>query len=267
MPAVRAGAILCLSQEAGGDVVQIDVLTLFPQMFAGPMGLSMMWKAQELGLLHLHLHDMRDWGAGRRRQVDDTPCGGGGGMILRADVLVRAVEDIVDAAPLPVILLSPQGRVFTQTVARELASLERMLLVCGHYEGVDERVRQLVITDEISIGDYVLTGGELAAMVVIDATVRQLPGVLGAADAVTRDSHADGLLEGPHYTWPVDFRGLRVPDLLLGGDHGRIAAWRRRQSLLRTRQRRPELLAAATLDKAEREWLARQEADDQPGGE
>ena len=149
--------------------MQIDVLTLFPQMFAGPMDLSMMWKAQELGLLQLQLHDLRDRGEGRRRQVDDTPCGGGGGMILRADVLVRAIEDITAAAPQPVILLSPQGRVFSQQIACELAAQERMLLVCGHYEGVDERVRELVITDEISIGDYVLTGGELAAMVVIDA--------------------------------------------------------------------------------------------------
>ncbi len=244
--------------------MQIDVLTLFPQMFAGPMDLSMMWKAQELGLLQLQLHDLRDRGEGRRRQVDDTPCGGGGGMILRADVLVRAIEDITAAAPQPVILLSPQGRVFSQQIAGELAAQERMLLVCGHYEGVDERVRQLVITDEISIGDYVLTGGELAAMVVIDATVRQLPGVLGAERAAAQDSHVDGLLEGPHYTRPVAFRGLQVPELLLSGDHGRIATWRRQQSLLRTLRRRPDLLADATLQPEERDWLAQQVAKGQP---
>jgi len=244
--------------------VQIDVLTLFPQMFAGPMNLSMMWKAQERGLLRLHLHDLRDWGVGRRRQVDDTPCGGGGGMILRADVLVRAIEAILAGAPRPVILLSPQGRVFTHRVACELAAHERMLLVCGHYEGVDERVRRLAITDEISIGDYVLTGGELAAMVVIDATVRQLPGLLGAEQATARDSHANALLEGPHYTRPVEFRGLHVPELLLGGHHARIAAWRRQQSLLRTLQRRPELLAAAALDAQERDWLAQRAAKGQP---
>ena len=244
--------------------MRIDVLTLFPQMFAGPMDLSMMWKAQELGLLQLQLHDLRDRGEGRRRQVDDTPCGGGGGMILRADVLVRAIEDITAAAPQPVILLSPQGRVFSQQIACELAAQERMLLVCGHYEGVDERVRQLAITDEISIGDYVLTGGELAAMVVIDATVRQLPGVLGAEHAAVQDSHADGLLEGPHYTRPVAFRGLQVPELLLSGDHGRIATWRRRQSLLRTLQRRPDLLTDATLQPEERDWLAQQDAKGQP---
>ena len=244
--------------------MQIDVLTLFPQMFSGPMSQSMMWKAQELGLLQLQLHDLRDWGEGRRRQVDDTPCGGGGGMILRADVLVSAIEDISDGAPQPVILLSPQGRVFSQQVACELAAQERMLLVCGHYEGVDERVRQLVITDEISIGDYVLTGGELAAMVVIDATVRQLPGVLGAEHAAAQDSHADGLLEGPHYTRPTEFRGQQVPELLLSGDHGRIATWRRQQSLLRTLQRRPDLLATASLAAEEREWLAQQEVSGQP---
>ena len=243
-----------------GDDVQIDVLTLFPQMFAGPMSLSMMWKAQERGLLQLQLHDLRDWGEGRRRQVDDTPCGGGGGMILRADVLVRAIEDILAGATRPVILLSPQGRVFSQQIALELTAHERMLLVCGHYEGIDERVRRLVITDEISIGDYVLTGGELAAMVLIDATVRQLPGVLGSERAAAQDSHADSLLEGPHYTRPVEFRGKRVPEVLLSGDHGRIAAWRRRQSLLRTRQRRPELLAAASPGAEEWAWLAQHTA-------
>ena len=241
--------------------MQIDVLTLFPQMFEGPMGLSMMWKAQERGLLHLRLHDLRDWGEGRRRQVDDTPCGGGGGMILRADVLVRAIEDVRAEDERPVILLTPQGRVFNQHIAAQLAQEESLLLVCGHYEGVDERVRQLAVTDEISIGDYVLTGGELAAMVVIDATVRQLPGVLGAADAAAQDSHADGLLEGPHYTRPTDFRGLQVPELLLSGDHGRIAAWRRRQSLLRTMRRRPDLVAAAELNDEERDWLAQRDPD------
>ncbi len=246
--------------------MQIDVLTLFPQMFEGPMGLSMMWKAQERGLLQLRLHDLRDWGEGRRRQVDDTPCGGGGGMILRADVLVRAIEDVRADSTRPVILLTPQGRVFNQQVAGELAQEERLLLVCGHYEGVDERVRQLAVTDEISIGDYVLTGGELAAMVVIDATVRQLPGVLGADDAAARDSHADGLLEGPHYTRPTDFRGLQVPELLLSGDHGRISTWRRRQSLLRTMQRRPDLFAAAHPGEEELDWLAQHRADGQLPG-
>ena len=242
--------------------MHVDVLTLFPQMFEGPMGLSMMWKARERALLHLHLHDLRDWGEGRRRVVDDTPCGGGGGMILRADVMVRAIEDIRADREQPVILLSPQGRVFTQQVAQELAAQERFLLVCGHYEGVDERVRQLAISDEISIGDYVLTGGELAAMVVIDATVRLLPGVLGAEHAPLCDSHADGLLEGPHYTRPTAFRGLQVPELLLSGDHGRIANWRRRQSLLRTRQRRPDLLDRARLAESERSWLAQGDSDD-----
>jgi tRNA (guanine37-N1)-methyltransferase len=224
-------------------------------MFTGPMNESMMWKAQDRRLLDLRIHDIRDYALDKHRKVDDTPYGGGGGMLMRADVLVRAVESLAQPA-MPVILLSPQGRVFSHETSLALAQQERMMLVCGHYEGVDERVRELVITDEISIGDYVLTGGELAAMVLIDATVRQIPGVLGAEEGAARDSHADGILEGPHYTRPALFRGLQVPQVLQDGDHGKIAAWRRREALRRTWQRRPDLLAKASLSDDEKNLLA-----------
>lgn len=238
--------------------MRIDVLTLFPGMFQGPMTESMMWKARDRGLLDLHLHDIRNHATDKHRSVDDTPYGGGGGMVLRADVLVPAVEALRgEAEPVPVILMSPQGRVFSHEVALELAAHPHLILLCGHYEGVDERVRQLVVTDEISIGDYVLTGGELAAMVVMDAVVRHIPGVLGAEGAADRDSHADGLLEGPHYTRPATYRGLDVPAVLQRGDHGEIAAWRRAESLRRTWRRRPDLLLRAELSDDERYLLAR----------
>jgi tRNA (guanine37-N1)-methyltransferase len=237
--------------------MRIDVLTLFPGMFEGPMTESMMWKARDRGLLDLHLHDIRAHSLDKHRSVDDTPYGGGGGMVLRADVLAGAVEAVTTDAPgTPVILLSPQGRVFSHEVAVELAGYERLVLLCGHYEGIDERARQLLVTDEISIGDYVLTGGELAAMVVIDAVVRHLPGVLGAAGAEQRDSHADGLLEGPHYTRPASFRGLAVPEVLKNGDHGAIDRWRREEALRRTWQRRPDLLLTAALSDEDKYFLA-----------
>lgn len=236
--------------------MRVDVLTLFPGMFQGPMSESMMWKARDLGLLELHIHDIRDWTTDRHRTADDAPYGGGGGMIMRADVVVRAVEAVAPPGT-PVILMSPQGRVFTHGIARELAGHEHLTIVCGHYEGIDDRARQLVVTDEISIGDYVLTGGELAAMVVIDAAARQLPGVLGAEGAVDSESHADGVLEGPHYTRPQVFRGLDVPEVLREGDHGRISAWRREQGLRRTWHNRPDLLLRAALSEDERYLLAR----------
>jgi tRNA (guanine37-N1)-methyltransferase len=241
--------------------LRIDVLTLFPGMFTGPMTESMLWKAQDRGLLDLRIHDIRDYALDRHRKVDDTPYGGGGGMIMRADVVARAVETLARSG-VPVILMSPQGRVFSHPVAKELASYEQIILLCGHYEGIDDRVRQLVVTDEISIGDYVLTGGELAAMVVIDATVRHIPGVLGAEDAADTDSHADGILEGPHYTRPVVFRGLTVPDVLQEGDHGRIAEWRRREGLRQTWHRRPDLLFQAQLTEDEKYLLATFADDD-----
>ncbi len=235
--------------------MQIDALSLFPDMFASVMNASMMWKAQDRGLLTFRAHDIRDYALDKHRQVDDTPYGGGGGMILKPDVLVRAIEALRPAQETPVILLSPQGRLLSHPVAEELAQLPQLVLVCGHYEGVDERVRQLAITDEISIGDYVLTGGELAALVLIDAVVRLIPGVLGAAGATARDSHAQGLLEGAHYTRPSVFRGLTVPAVLTSGHHAEVARWRRRQALLRTGQRRPDLLERAHLSAEDRAWL------------
>ncbi|GAB4325415.1 MAG: tRNA (guanosine(37)-N1)-methyltransferase TrmD [Phototrophicales bacterium] len=218
----------------------------------------MMWKARDRGLLDFHTHDIRDYTKDKHRKVDDTPYGGGGGMVLRVDVVVDAVENVLrmGQSPAPVILMSPQGRVFNHHVAVELAAHERLILVCGHYEGFDERVRELVVTDEISIGDYVLTGGELAAMVVIDAVMRHIPGVLGAEGGQDRDSHADGLLEGPHYTRPAVYRGLAVPDILQTGNHQAIAQWRREQSLRRTWQRRPDLLLKANLTEDEKYLLA-----------
>ena len=219
-----------------------------------------MWKARDRGLLEFATRDIRDFAEDKHRQVDDTPYGGGGGMILKPDVLVRAIESVKGDADAPVILLSPQGRQLTHEVALELSRLPRLILVCGHYEGVDERVRELAISAEISIGDYVLTGGELPAMVLIDAVVRLIPGVLGAEGAQHRDSHADGLLEGPHYTRPPEFRGLGVPEVLTSGHHAEVDRWRRRGALKRTWQRRPDLLARAQLSAADRAYLAQLEA-------
>lgn len=243
--------------------MQIDVLTLFPNMFETIMSESMMWKARENQLLDFHAHDIRDYTQDKHRKVDDTPYGGGGGMILKPDVVVRAVESVKgEDTTTPVILMSPQGRVFNHQIAVELSRNDKLILVCGHYEGFDERIRELVVTDEISIGDYVLTGGELAAMVVIDAVARQIPGLLGAEGAQHRDSHADGLLEGPHYTRPVEFRGLGVPEVLKNGNHAHIDQWRRREAIKRTWHNRPDLLLKADLTEDEKFYLAQLAQDD-----
>ena len=239
--------------------MKIDVLTLFPGMFSGVMSESMMWKARDRGLLEFQARDIREFAQDKHRQVDDTPYGGGGGMVLKPDVLARAIESVKADADAPVILLSPQGRKLTHAVAAELSRLPRLILVCGRYEGVDERVRLVAVNDEISIGDYVLTGGELAAMVLIDAVVRLIPGVLGADGAQDRDSHTDGLLEGPHYTRPPVFRGLSVPAVLTSGHHAEVERWRRRGALKRTWQRRPDLLASAALSDEDRAYLAQLE--------
>ena len=241
--------------------MKIDVLTLFPDMFGAVMSESMMWKAREHGLLDFHVHDIRDYAENKHRKVDDSPYGGGGGMILKADVLTRAIEAVRSDADAPVILLSPQGRVLTHQLAAELSQQDRLILVCGHYEGVDERARQLAVSDEISIGDYVLTGGELAALVLIDAVVRLIPGVLGAEGAQHRDSHADGLLEGPHYTRPSVFRGLGVPAVLTSGHHAEVERWRRKGALKRTWERRPDLLEIAPLTDEDRAYLEQLKAD------
>lgn len=237
--------------------MQFDILTLFPTMFDGPFTESILKRAQENYLIAIRLHDIRDYATDKHRTVDDTPYGGGGGMVMMVEPLVAAVEDVRGADyDAPLILLTPQGRVFTQRVAQELAQHERLILVCGRYEGVDERVRQSVITDEISIGDYVITGGELGAMIIVDAVSRLVPGVLGARWGAEEDSHAMGLLEYPHYTRPPEFRGMRVPDILLSGHHGAVDEWRRREAIRRTWQRRPDMLLTATLSDKECWFLA-----------
>jgi len=245
--------------------MQVDILTLFPAMFDGPLTESILKRAQEHGLLDVRRHDIRRWSTDKHHTVDDTPYGGGGGMVMLPGPLVAAVEEVRgEDLSAPVILLSPQGRLLTQAVARELSAQPRLILLCGRYEGVDERVRELVITDEISIGDYVITGGELAAMVLIDAVARFIPGVLGARWGAEEDSHAMGLLEYPHYTRPPVFRGLAVPDVLLGGDHGAVERWRRRAAIGRTWQRRPDLLLTAPLSDDERWFLAELAEEDAP---
>jgi tRNA (guanine37-N1)-methyltransferase len=237
--------------------MRIDILTIFPGMFRGPFEESIVKRAVASGLVQIFLHDIRDYASDRHRTVDDYPYGGGQGMVMKPEPLFAAVEDVQGQASEqgPVVLLTPQGRLFDQAVAVELARHDRLILICGHYEGVDARVHEHLATDEISIGDYVLSGGELAAMVVVDAVVRQIPGALGSPLSSADDSFAQGLLEYPQYTRPADFRGMSVPEVLLSGNHGEIARWRRQQSLLRTARRRPDLLARADLTEEEKQWL------------
>ncbi|MFO8010287.1 MAG: tRNA (guanosine(37)-N1)-methyltransferase TrmD [Dehalococcoidia bacterium] len=233
----------------------IDIITLFPGMFNGPFEESIVKRAVERGLVDIRLHNLREYGLGKHRVVDDYPHGGGAGMVLMAEPLFNAVEFIRGEGECPVILLTPQGRLFDQRVAGELAAHPGMILVCGHYEGVDERVREHLVTDEISIGDYVLTGGELPAMVVVDAVVRQLPGALGSEESARDDSHSSGLLEYPQYTRPQNYRGWEVPEVLLSGNHAQIARWRGEQAIIRTMERRPDLLERAELTEEERRML------------
>ncbi|PYI54217.1 tRNA (guanosine(37)-N1)-methyltransferase TrmD [Paenibacillus flagellatus] len=242
--------------------MRIDVLTLFPDMFDGVFGSSILGKAREKGIVSLRTVNFRDYANNKHNTVDDYPFGGGGGMVLKPEPIFAAVEELTageDARP-RVVLMCPQGEPFTQRKAEELSKESHLVFVCGHYEGYDERIREHLITDEISIGDYVLTGGELPAMVVIDSVVRLLPGVLGNEQSAVTDSFSTGLLEYPHYTRPATFRDWTVPDVLLSGHHEKIASWRREQSLLRTLERRPELLETADLTPKEREWLERRRA-------
>jgi tRNA (guanine37-N1)-methyltransferase len=266
-------------------VVHFDIFTLFPQMFTGPFAESIIKRAQENNLMTVAFHDVRNYTTDRHHICDDTPYGGGGGMVMKPEPIFRAVETVLsqprgwtlpaqDAyvnlplwnpegpshlpANTPVILLSPQGRLLTQSVVTELAHYPRLALICGRYEGVDGRVRSQLITDEISIGDYVLSGGELAAMVIVDAVTRLIPGALGYALGAHQDSHSTGLrglLEGPQYTRPPVFRGEAVPDVLLSGHHAKVAAWRQEQALLQTLHRRPDLLANLPLTKEDRAFL------------
>ncbi len=223
--------------------MNVDVLTLFPGMFSGPLDESIVGRARETGRLQLRVHNLREWTHDRHKTVDDTPYGGGPGMVLKPEPLFEAVEALRAASEVPtrVILLTPGGRVFNQAVARELAALPALLLVCGSYEGFDERVREHLVDDEISVGDFVLTNGALPAMVMIDAITRLLPGVLGDDASSEDESFSRGVLEYPHYTRPVEFRGWRVPDILLSGNHAAIAKWRRAEASRRTADRRPDL--------------------------
>ncbi len=238
--------------------MRIDVFTLFPAMFEGPLTESILKRAQDSGLLSINLHNIRDFAPDKHHVTDEPPYGGGGGMIMKVEPIVSAVEAALgeDMGKVPVILTTPQGRVFNQTLARELAEYPRLAFICGRYEGVDDRVRQLVVTDEISIGDYVLTGGELPTMVMIDALARNIPGVLGARWAADDDSHATGLLEHAQYTRPPVYRGLEVPAPLLSGDHAGIERWRRLDAIQKTWERRPDLLLTAPLSEAEKYSLA-----------
>jgi tRNA (guanine37-N1)-methyltransferase len=262
-------------------MIHFDIFTLFPGMFSGFLADSILKRAQAAGILSVSLHNVRDYAEGRHRVTDDTPYGGGGGMVMKPEPIFRAVETVLTREPgwtfvptvevaelpaaagpvdlpddVPIILLSPQGRTFTQAVAEELAHRQRIALICGRYEGVDERVREGLLTDEISIGDFVISGGELGAALIVDAVTRLQPGALGCDMGAFEDSFATGVLEYPQYTKPPAFRGQRVPEILSSGDHAKVARWRREQALLRTWLRRPDLLNSAPLSDLDRAFLA-----------
>ena len=242
-------------------MIRFDILTIFPGLFASALETSILGRAIRSGLLEVGLHDIREYATDRHRSVDDTPYGGGGGMVMTPGPLVAAIEAVRAAqTPERVIVLSPHGRLFTQKVAVELAGYERLALVCGRYEGIDERVIEGWTDDALSVGDYVLSGGELAALVVVDAVTRLLPGALGNELGAWEESHSDDCLEYPQYTRPREFRGREVPEALLSGDHARVARWRQGESLRRTRDRRPDLFARLVLDENEERLLA--EADE-----
>ena len=241
--------------------MRIDILTLFPEMFAGPLDASIVARAREQGLVEIALHNIRDWAFDKHRRVDDEPYGGGAGMVMKPEPLFAAVEAVQQQAEpqAHVVLLTPQGRLLTHEVVEELAGHPRLLLICGRYEGFDERIREHLADEEVSIGDYVLSGGEPAAIVLVDALVRRIPDALGNEASLDEESHTRGLLEYAQYTRPSEFRGWQVPDVLLSGNHPEVEKWRRRQSLLRTAKRRPDLFARALKNGAvsedDRRWL------------
>jgi tRNA (guanine37-N1)-methyltransferase len=243
--------------------MKINVFTLFPEVFQTYLETSILKRAIQNQLVKVYLNNIRNWTVDKHHVTDDQPYGGGGGMVMKPEPIFTAVERVLgDGFKYPIILLTPQGRLFDQSVAYELSEHRELALLCGRYEGVDERVRQHLVTDEISIGDYVLSGGELPAMVIIDSIVRLLPGALGDPTGAQEDSHSSGLLEYPHYTRPADFRGWEVPEVLSSGDHARIDRWRREQALLRTFQRRPDLLEKTDLSDEDQEFLDSLEQDD-----
>src|SRR5512147_321808 len=239
--------------------MQFEVFTLLPEVFPPYLESSILQRAKQRGLIDVRVHNIRDYTHDRHHTTDDTPYGGGGGMVMKPEPVFEAVESVLalsagqpQPVTVPIILLTPQGRVFTQRVAEELAGHERIALLCGRYEGVDERIRAHLVTDEISVGDYVLTGGELPALIIIDAVTRLIPGVLGDPTGAEDDSHSMGLLEYPHYTRPPEFRGWKVPEVLLSGDHARIEKWRREQALIRTFNKRPDMLEKAELSEVDK---------------
>ena len=242
--------------------MHFDLFTLLPEVFPPYLNSSIMKRAQKKGLLSFGVHNIRDWTHDKHHVTDDNPYGGGGGMIMKPEPIFEAVEDVIGSPPdCPIILLTPQGRVFNQDEAQRLSREPRLALLCGRYEGVDERVRAHLVTDEISTGDYVLTGGELPALILIDALTRLLPGALGAEKGVENDSHATGLLEGAHYTRPAEFRGWEVPAILRSGDHAKVAQWRREQALIRTFERRPEMLEKIVLSEKDQAFLEKIEKE------
>jgi len=245
--------------------MQFEVFTLLPEVFPPYLESSILKRAAQRGLIKVNVHNIRDYTHDKHHVTDDTPYGGGGGMVMKPEPIFEAVESVLgltayqtppeSASSIPIILLTPQGRVFNQRVAEELSGHERIALLCGRYEGVDERIREHLVTDEISIGDYVLTGGELPAMMIIDAVSRLIPGVLGDPTGAEDDSHAMGLLEYPHYTKPAEFRNWKVPDVLISGDHAKIEKWRREQALMRTFNKRPDMLDKAELSEIDKKFL------------
>jgi tRNA (guanine37-N1)-methyltransferase len=249
--------------------LRIDVITIFPRMVEGPLSDGIVQRARDGGLVDLRIHDLRDHTDDRHRTVDDAPFGGGPGMVMKAEPFFRALEAVRGDGPEgseAVVLLSPRGRRFDQEAARRLAGLDRLVLLCGRYEGIDERVAQELATEELSLGDFVLTGGETAALAVVEATVRLLPGALGDEGSAESDSFEGGVLDWPHYTRPASWRGHDVPEVLLSGDHGRIRRWRRKEALRATRERRPDLVAAAPLGAADEVLLREIEDEARAGG-
>lgn len=237
-------------------MMRFDVFSLFPEAFDSYLDVSIFKRAIQRGFLTVFLHDIRAWTHDRHHVCDDTPYGGGGGMVMKPEPIFTSVEDVLGKPPqCPLVLVTPQGRPFTQKVAQEFADMQQIAILCGRYEGVDERVRDHLVTDEISIGDYVLTGGELPAMILMDAIIRTVPGVLGDPKGAIQDSHATGLLEGPHYTKPAEFRGWGVPEVLTSGDHGKVAQWRHEQALKRTAERRPDMLKSYPLSEEDQQFL------------
>ncbi|MCL2140990.1 MAG: tRNA (guanosine(37)-N1)-methyltransferase TrmD [Dehalococcoidia bacterium] len=241
--------------------MRIDILTLFPQFFSTPLQSAIFQRAQEKALVSFNIWNIRQYTHDKHHVVDDYPFGGGAGMLLKPEPVFEALEDILQGQtaktdPVPIILTTPQGEKFSQPLAHKLAQHRRIIIICGHYEGVDDRIREHWVTHEISIGDYVLSGGELPALVISDALVRLMPGVLGSEESATDDSFSGGLLEYPQFTRPAEFHGLKVPDVLLSGNHAKISAWRREQSLLKTASQRPDLLEKACLSSKEKDWLS-----------